>query len=30
MADLRAWVDAAERGWTEQLSAFAERLERKP
>lgn len=30
MADLRAWLDAAERGWTEQLAAFAEHLERKP
>ena len=29
MADLRAWLDAAERGWSEQLSAFAEHLERK-
>jgi DNA-binding transcriptional ArsR family regulator len=30
MTDLRAWLDAAERGWTEQLSAFAQHLERKP
>jgi DNA-binding transcriptional ArsR family regulator len=30
MADLRAWLDAAERGWTEQLAAFADHLERKP
>lgn len=30
MADLRAWLDAAERGWSEQLAAFAEHLERKP
>ena len=30
MADLRAWLDAAERGWTEQLTAFAQHLERKP
>jgi DNA-binding transcriptional ArsR family regulator len=30
MADLRAWLEAAERGWVEQLSAFAEHLERKP
>jgi DNA-binding transcriptional ArsR family regulator len=30
MADLRAWLDAAERGWSEQLTAFAEHLERKP
>lgn len=26
MADLRAWIDVAEHGWTEQLSAFAEHL----
>ena len=30
MADLRSWLDATERGWAEQLSAFAEHLERKP
>lgn len=30
MAELRAWLDAAERGWTEQLTAFAQHLERKP
>jgi len=30
MADLRAWLDIAERGWSEQLGAFAEHLERKP
>ena len=30
MADLRAWLEATERGWAEQLSAFAEHLERKP
>ena len=29
MADLRAWIDNAERGWSEQLTAFAEHLERK-
>jgi DNA-binding transcriptional ArsR family regulator len=29
MADLRAWLETAERGWTEQLAAFAEHLERK-
>ena len=29
MADLRAWLDVAERGWAEQLSAFAEHMERK-
>jgi DNA-binding transcriptional ArsR family regulator len=28
MADLRAWLDLAERGWTQQLTAFAEHLER--
>jgi DNA-binding transcriptional ArsR family regulator len=26
MADLRAWLDVAERGWTEQLTAFADHL----
>lgn len=30
MTDLRAWLDAAARGWTSQLAAFAEHLERKP
>ncbi|HVW28032.1 MAG TPA: metalloregulator ArsR/SmtB family transcription factor [Polyangiaceae bacterium] len=30
MTDLRAWLDAAERGWAEQLAAFADHLERKP
>jgi len=30
MADLRGWLDTAERGWSEQLAAFAEHLERKP
>jgi len=30
MAELRAWLDAAERGWAEQLAAFADHLERKP
>ena len=29
-AQQRAWLDAAARGWTEQLSAFAQHLERKP
>ena len=29
MVDLRAWLDTAERGWSEQLAAFAEHLERK-
>lgn len=28
MAELRAWVDATERGWSEQLTAFREHLER--
>lgn len=26
MADLRAWLAAAERGWTEQLASFADHL----
>jgi DNA-binding transcriptional ArsR family regulator len=30
MADLRAWLDAAERGWAAQLAAFAEHMDRKP
>ena len=30
LADLRAWLETAERGWTEQLAAFAQHLERKP
>jgi DNA-binding transcriptional ArsR family regulator len=30
MTALRAWLDAAERGWAEQLVSFAEHLERKP
>jgi len=30
MADLRAWLDAAERGWAEQLTAFADHVQRKP
>src|SRR5690349_526435 len=30
MVDLRAWLDSAERGWSEQLTAFAAHLERKP
>jgi DNA-binding transcriptional ArsR family regulator len=30
MSELRAWLDAAEQGWSEQLAAFAEHLERKP
>lgn len=28
MTELRAWLDTAERGWTEQLAAFAEFVER--
>lgn len=30
MADLRAWLETAERGWAEQLTAFSEYLERNP
>ena len=30
MAELRAWVDATERGWSQQLTAFREHLERSP
>ncbi len=30
MADLRAWLDAAERGWAEQLASFAKHVERDP
>ena len=30
MADLRAWLETAERGWSEQLAAFAAHLEKKP
>ena len=30
MAELRAWLDATERGWAEQLADFAKHLERKP
>ena len=30
MTNLRAWLDTTARGWTEQLAAFAEHLERKP
>jgi hypothetical protein len=26
MADLRAWLAAAERGWAEQLASFAEHV----
>ena len=28
MSDLRTWLEVAERGWAEQLAAFAEHLER--
>ena len=28
MADLRTWLDQAEQGWTEQLTAFADHLRR--
>lgn len=30
MADLRAWLVTAERGWTEQLAAFAQHLRDEP
>jgi DNA-binding transcriptional ArsR family regulator len=30
MTELRSWLDTAERGWTEQLTAFAAHLEREP
>ena len=30
MAELRAWLDTTERGWTEQLHAFRDHLERAP
>ena len=30
MAPLRTWLDATERGWVEQLSAFAAHVERDP
>jgi DNA-binding transcriptional ArsR family regulator len=30
MAELRAWVDATERGWSEQLAAFREHLGKAP
>jgi DNA-binding transcriptional ArsR family regulator len=29
MAELRAWLETAERGWVEQLTAFREHLERE-
>ena len=29
MADLRSWLDAAERGWAEQLASFAKYLEKR-
>ena len=29
MTELRSWLDTAERGWVEQLTAFAEHLERE-
>jgi DNA-binding transcriptional ArsR family regulator len=29
MAELRSWLDDAERGWAEQLTAFAAHLERE-
>ena len=30
MTELRNWLDTAERGWAEQLTAFAAHLEREP
>lgn len=30
MAELRTWLDRAERGWARQLAAFAEHIEREP
>ncbi len=30
MTELRSWLDIAERGWAEQLTAFASHLERDP
>jgi DNA-binding transcriptional ArsR family regulator len=30
MTELRSWLDIAEQGWTEQLTAFAAHLERDP
>ena len=30
MAELRAWLDLAERAWSEQLTAFAAHVERAP
>jgi hypothetical protein len=30
MTELRSWLDNAERGWAEQLTAFAAHLEREP
>jgi DNA-binding transcriptional ArsR family regulator len=30
MAPLRTWLDATERGWTEQLAAFAAHLDERP
>ena len=30
MTELRSWLDDAERGWAEQLAAFAAHLERNP
>lgn len=30
MAELRGWLDTAERAWAEQLTAFAAHLERDP
>jgi DNA-binding transcriptional ArsR family regulator len=30
MADLRAWLEIAEKGWAEQLTAFRDHLARRP
>lgn len=30
MADLRAWLELAEKGWAEQLDAFRTHLDRRP
>ncbi|MBO0894592.1 MAG: winged helix-turn-helix transcriptional regulator [Acidimicrobiales bacterium] len=30
MTELRSWLDQAERGWAEQLAAFAAHLQRQP
>jgi DNA-binding transcriptional ArsR family regulator len=30
MADLRSWLEIAEKGWAEQLTAFRDHLDRQP